>query len=196
MSGPTSITRKLLLAQAGAFAYNVRTALSQAGVADLAHAQVFQSHVTARCCRCDARPSPELISAWLTGAELEAGGPTTELSRLRLAYCLRPGCDSRFYEFSFTPHSSVDWAAIRADAQPDSPPPSVGLAVGGAMLSTAARALREQLTWKLAFIMTLLLALLLWRQWWTGGSIPFFREAKTFTSQGAAPAPVDEDREP
>ena len=193
MSTSAPITRKLPLAQLAAFACNARAALSQAGVEDLEHAGVFRLHIAARCCGCDARPSPEVVTALFTGAALEAIRPAQELARLREEYCLRKDCKSRFYELTFAPHPLVDWAAIGTDSQPGSPQASVSLAVGGAVVRSTARAVRAQLSWKLAAAAALLIALLAWRQWWTGGSIPFFREAKTFTSEGIAPEPIPSD---
>ncbi len=193
MSASAPIIRKLALAQFAPFARNARAALARAGITDLEHVRVFQTHITARCCGCDARPSAEVVAALFVGSELEAGRPAEELARLRQEYCLRAGCESRFYELTFTPHPAVDWNAIGTDAQPDAPHPSVGLAVGSAVVRKSAQTVRAQLTWKLAFAVALLLALLAWRQWWTGGSIPFFREAKTFTSEGIAPEPMSAD---
>ena len=185
--------RKLALTQLAAFARNARAALSQAGIADLEHVGVFRTHITARCCGCDARPSPEVVAALFTGAALEAGRPADGLARLREEYCLRSDCESHFYELTFTPHPLVDWAAIGTDSQSSSPQVSVNRAVGGAVVRSTASAIRAQLSWKLAATVALLIALLAWRQWWTGGSIPFFREAKTFTSEGIAPEPIPSD---
>lgn len=196
MNATTPIVRKLALAQLAPFARNARAVLSQVGIGDLEHAGVFQTHVTARCCACDARPSPEIVGALFTGAELEAGRPAEELARLRQEYCLRVGCESRFYELTFTPHPVVNWAAISTDAQPDAPHASVGLAVGEAVVRKTAQTVRAQMSWRLVAVVLLLLALLAWRQWWTGGSIPFFREAKTFTSEGVGPEPMTDDDDP
>lgn len=196
MNTPDSSPRKVALAQLVPFARNARATLTRAGIADLEHLGVFQSHVAARCRGCDARPSPEVLGALLAGAELDAGRAAEELGRLRQGYCLRPGCEARFYELAFTPHPAVDWQAIGVEAEADAPRPAVGLAVGGAAARKTARAVRAQLTWKLAAVVALLLALLAWRQWWTGGSIPFFREAKTFTSEGVAPEPMSADDDP
>lgn len=193
MSHREPITRKLALTQLAPFAHGARAALSQAGVADLEHVRVFQTHVTARCCLCDARPSSEVLGALLTGAELEAGRPAEELARLRQEFCLRAGCESRFYELTFTPLPAVNWAAIGMDAQLKVPGPSVALAVSGAVVRTTAQTIRAQLTWKLAAAVALLLALVLWRQWWTGGSIPLLREARPFSSEVSTPEPLSAD---
>lgn len=196
MTSAAPIIRKLALGQLAPFARNARAALSRAGTADLEHGGTFQTHVIARCCACDARPSPEVVGALFTGAELEAGRPAEELARLRQEYCLRAGCESRFYELTFTWHPAVNWAAIRTDAQPDAPPASVGLAVGEAVVRKTAQSVRDQMSWRLVAAVVFLLALLAWRQWWTGGSIPFFREAKTFTSEGVGAEPVVDDADP
>ena len=193
MPARPSIVRKLALAQLAPFARNARAALSQAGIADLEHAKVFQSHVTARCSACDACPSPEVVAALFTGATLEASRPAEELGRLRQEYCLRTGCDSRFYELTFAPHPSVDWAAIGTEALHEAPHASVGRAVGSAVVDKVAQTIRAQFSWRLVAVVVVLLALLVWRQWWTGGSIPFFREAKTFTSEAVEPEPVPSD---
>lgn len=196
MSTPAPFTRKVALAQLVPFARNARVALTSAGIADLEHAGVFRAHVTARCCGCDARPSPEVLGALLAGAELDAGQPAGELGRLRQGYCLRLGCESRFYELTFVPHPAMDWAAVGTDMRPDTPQGSAGLAIGEAVVHKTARTVRAQLTWKLAAAVGLLLVLLVWRQWWTGGSIPFFREARTFTSEGLGSEPMVDDDEP
>ena len=193
MPASAPIIRKLALAQLAPLARNARAALSQAGIADLEHAGIFQTHINARCCGCDARPSSEVVTALFSGAELEVSRPAEELARLRQEYCLRPGCESRFYEFTFTPHPAVDWNAIETDSEPETPRPSVGLSVGSAVVRQSARTVRAQLTWKFAAAVALLIALLAWRQWWTGGSIPFFREAKSFTSEGVAAEPLPDD---
>lgn len=196
MSAPAPVARKLALAHLAPFARNARAALAQAGIADLEHAGVFRTHIAARCCLCDARLTPEVVAALFTGAELETSRPAEELARLRQEYCLRAGCESRFYELTFAPHPTVNWAAIGTETLPDAPHASVGLAVGEAVVRKTARTVRAQLTWKLAAALVLLLALLVWRQWWTGGNIPFFREAKTFTSEGVGPEPMTDDDEP
>lgn len=196
MSTPDSSPRKVALAQLVPFARNARAALTRAGIADLEHLAVFQAHVTARCCGCDARPSPEVLGALLAGAELDAGRPAEEVGRLRQGYCLRSGCDSHFYELAFTPHPAVDWKVIGVAVETAAPRAAGGLVVGKAVARKTAQAVRAQLTWKLAAAVGLLLALLAWRQWWTGGSIPFFREAKTFTSEGLGPEPMVDDDEP
>lgn len=196
MSASVASARKLALGQLAPFARNARAALSQAGLAELEHAGIFQTHIIARCCACDARPSPEVVGALFTGAELEAGRPAGELARLRQEYCLRAGCESRFYELTFARHPAVNWAAIGTEAQPDAPNAPVGLAVGEAVVRKTAQSVRAQLSWRLAAALVLLLALLAWRQWWTGGSIPFFREARTFTSEGTGAEPMDDDVDP
>ena len=193
MSASASITRKLPLAQLAALARNARAALSQAGIADMEHAGVFRTHITMRCCGCDARPSPEVVGALFTGATLEASRSAEELGRLRQQYCLRAGCDSRFYELTFAPHPPVNWAAIGTEALPEAPHASVGLAVGSAVVRKTAQTVRAQFSWRLVAVAVVLLALLAWRQWWVSGSIPFFREAKTFTSEGFEPEPVPGD---
>ena len=193
---PTSsaIVRKLALAQLAPFARNARAALSQAGVADLEHADVFQTQLTARCCGCDSRLSPEMVAALFAGAELPAGRPAEELARLRQGYCPRAACDSRFYELAFAAHPAVDWAAIGTEALAGAPDSSAGLTVGRVVVRNTVQAVRSQLTWKLAAAaVLLLLGLLVWQQWWTGGSIPFFREAKTFTSEGGTSEPMSGD---
>jgi hypothetical protein len=165
------------------------------GIADLDHAAVFQSHIGLRCCGCDAQPSPAVVAALFTGGALETGRSAEELSRLRQEYCLRSGCDSRFYELTVAPHPSVDWADVGTESLPEGPQTSVGRAVGSAVVDKAAQTVRAQFSWRLVAVGVALLALLVWRQWWTGGSIPFFREAKTFTSEGM-PADIDLNDEP
>lgn len=189
------IVRKLPLAQLTPFARNARAALLRVGIADLEHSAAFESHIELRCCSCNAQPSPKVVAALFTGATLEAGRSAEELSRLRQEYCLRAGCDSRFYELTLAPHPSVDWAGVGTESLAEEPHGSVGRAVGSAVVDKAAQTIRAQFSWRLVAVGVALLALLVWRQWWTGGSIPFFREAKTFTSEGMS-ADTDPDDEP
>lgn len=196
MNATAPHTRKLALGQLATFARNARAALSQAGIVDLDHAGVFQKHLSARCCLCDTRASSAVVGALFTGATLEAGRPAEELARLRQEYCLRLGCDSRFYELTFAPHPAVNWTAIGTEAPTEAPPAYAGLAVGSAVVSKAAQTVRGQFSWRLVAVAVALLALLAWRQWWTGGSIPFFREAKPFISEGVGPEPMADDVDP
>ncbi len=193
MRAAVPLVRKLHLAQVPPFARNARAALAQTGVPDLDHAEFFRDHVGARCNQCDARPAAEVVGAWFTGAALEGSRAAEELARLRDGVCLRPSCSSVFYELTLTPATAVDWNKVTAELPADTPPPSAGLAVGGALAWKAGRAVRTRLTWRLMAAGALLLALLAWRQWWTGGSIPFVREAKTFTSEnGNDTLPLDD----
>jgi hypothetical protein len=197
MSTPASISRQLALQQLVPFAHSLRAALSNAGVAEPDHMAVCQTRITARCCGCEARPSSEVLGALLVGTELAAGRPAEELGRLRHGYCLRTGCESRFYELTFVAHPAVDWAAVgTAAAQPSAATGAAHPTLAAMLWRKIWPAVRAQLTWNLAAVIALLLALIVWRQWWTGGSIPFFREARTFTSEGVGPEPVVDDDEP
>jgi len=55
-----------------------------------------------------------------------------------------------------------------------------------AALRAGWRRVADAFTWRFAAGLAVLLALWIWRHWWTGGSIPFFREAKTYISEGSA----------
>ena len=200
MDPSAEILHRVSLAELGPFAETLRQALVAADVPATEQAAVWRACVRANCAGCGVRPGREVLVACLTSSE-----PTDPLiaagwRHLRLGYCVTDGCKARFYEFTFAPHPDLDWAKIAwpAPGLSGGPVSEVTLAdvAGAAARSTLRRALARvrrtvtrqifnpQRVWKVAALLGLLGALLFYRQWITGGHIPFFREEKDLTGSG------------
>lgn len=191
MPSSAPLKRQIKLAQFPGFARNVALALANAGIAPPDFTATCAAHLSARCALCEARVDGRELAALVAAEELPETSP---LRRLAQGYCVSESCKSSYYEFTCAPHPTVDWLAISTEIKVEAPSPSEGL--GELVLRQSARTLREQLTWKLTAAILVLAALLLWRQWWTGGSIPYFREAQSFRSEGALPDAMSDDSEP
>ena len=116
----------------------------------------------------------------ITGEELldlaiQANAGEPKLKRLRMGYCARRTCDSRFYQLTCNPAPGVDWAPIFAikdgfASAPEEPceeppvnpqPPKRGWIIGAA---AGLAILLLSVSWQL----------------YTGGSIPFLRQPEKF----------------
>lgn len=192
MSSPAPLLRQIGLGLFPVFARNLAQGLSAAGIAPRDTAATCATHLSAKCVICDARVDGRELAALILGEELPATSP---LKRLTQGYCVNEGCKSSYYEFTFLPHPLVDWSQVGAAETilPVTPPADTNWQA--AALRAGWRRVAAAFTWRFAAGLAVLLALWIWRQWWTGGSIPFLREAKPFTSEGSGgePAVMDDD---
>ena len=197
MCPSSEILHRVSLTELGPFAETLRQALAAAGVPATEQAAVWRACVRANCAGCGVRPGREVLVACLT-----AGGPVGPLSaaglrHLRQGYCVTDGCKARFYEFTFAPHPALDWAKIAwpapllaggpvseatlADVAGDAARSALRRAMARVRRTVTRRIFNPQRVWKVAALLGLLGALVFYRQWITGGHIPFFREEKNFT---------------
>lgn len=197
MAPSSEIQQRVNLAELGSFADTLRRALVAAGVPATEQAAVWRACVGANCAGCGVRPGREVLVACLTSSEPADPLSAAGWRHLRQGYCVTDGCKARFYEFTFAPHPALDWAKIEwpAPGLSGGPVSEVTLAaVAGAAARSALRRARWRLTraltqWvfnprrlgKVLALLGLLGALVLYRQWFTGGHIPFLREEKSFT---------------
>ena len=197
MAPSSEIQQRVNLAELGSFADTLRRALVAAGVPATEQAAVWRACVGANCAGCGVRPGREVLVACLTSSEPADPLSAAGWRHLRQGYCVTDGCKARFYEFTFAPHPALDWAKIAwpAPGLSGGPVSEVTLAAvaGAAARSALRRALARvrrtvtrqifnpQRVWKVAALLGLLGALLFYRQWITGGHLPFFREEKDFT---------------
>lgn len=193
MSASILHQRQVSLSQFPAWARNLAQALSAAGIAPRDMAATCATHLSAKCVVCDARVDGRELAALVLGEDLPATSP---LRRLPQGYCVNEACKSSYYDFTCLPHTTVDWSKIGVTETLPLLAPPADTNWQAAALGAGWRRVADALTWRFAVGLAVLLALWIWRQWWTGGSIPFFREAKTYISEGSASDPalmVDDD---
>jgi hypothetical protein len=86
-------------------------ALAQSGMGGAQLEQILEANLRIVCPVCGICLKPEELRCLiLTGGKI--GGNSPKLERLRLGYCLRNGCSSRFYDFTWKPTPGVDWPAV------------------------------------------------------------------------------------
>ncbi len=94
----------------------IAQALGEAGVGGPVIQQLMVGSVVAECVSCRLRVSGAELTEAALG--LSAGAALTDkVERLRLGYCARRTCPSRYYLFKFADQSAVDWAAVWSRAQ-------------------------------------------------------------------------------
>jgi hypothetical protein len=182
MSPTDPLLRQVSLSQFPAWARNLAQALSAAGIAPRDMAATCATHLSAKCVVCDARVDGRELAALVLGEDLPAASP---LKRLPQGYCVNEACKSSYYDFTCLPHPTLDWSRIEVSETLPLPAPPADTNWWAVALRAGWRRVADACTWRFAAGLAVLLVLWVWRQWWTGGSIPFFREEKTFFSQGA-----------
>lgn len=135
----------------------------------------FGSSLEGECLACGIRTTGEEILA--LGVEASASAPKVE--RLRMGYCARRTCDSRFYQLTCKPAAGIDWSPIFAIKEGYISAPEVveqdEAQAGDADLSPKNR----RAIFAIAAVGAVLLMMVGW-QLYAGGSIPFLREAEKF----------------
>ncbi len=191
-----AFTRQISLPLVAGFGGNLRDALDRASIRAADRAAVCESHVTARCALCGAEVSGGALVGVLLGTGTAEAMQSDRLSRLRLGYCVNPGCNSAYYEFTFEPHDAVDWAGIPTEKKERAPSNAPGGGIAITLAESASNAIQRHLNWRTATILALLLAAWIARQWVTGGTIPIIREGKTYTSDVPPASDTMPDDEP
>ncbi len=144
----------------------------------------WRSHVEVACDACDARLTEEELTSLL---DLPEGLEPTALRLQRLAqgYCPEPGCASRFYRITLAPAEAIEWNAL-LDGARNSPPSEMEEEAAAARLSLS---WRTNKTLRIALALVALVAVLLLRQWYVNGTIPFVTRTFTVAPAAAAPTP-------
>jgi len=185
--GSEMIVRQEHLQKLEPFCKAMREAIGRGGFAPDTVAQVFRTAVSAQCLQC---------GVYVTGDELlflsqhpPETGDSARIKRLRLGDCAQQGCNSYYYRFNLAPVAALDWTTLLSQVEtaqqekaaptlPEAPVPTSGKAFS---YRKAAPRL-----WAALGIILLLLVL---RQWYVGGRIPFLREPENFRVD---PAPLEE----
>jgi hypothetical protein len=135
----------------------------------------FGSSLEGECLACGIRTTGEEILA--LGVEPLASAPKVE--RLRMGYCARRTCDSRFYQLTCKPAVGIDWSPIFAIKEGYMSAPEV-VENGEAQAGIADLSLKNRrVIFAIAAASTVLLLMVGW-QLYAGGSIPFLRQPEKF----------------
>ena len=128
---------------------------------------------SAECVQCGIR---------LSGSELlkfrEETSDDPRVERLRMGYCARNACESRFYRVTLAPHEQVNWPALLNPAY------ALGAEQKATVTSSARRRsfaeFRQKALVRMVFFVFVLLIVFIIRQIYLGGSIPFVRQPEDF----------------
>jgi hypothetical protein len=132
-----------------------------------------EESLSAECVQCAIRVNG--------GDLLKLGEGDTEnnskLERLKSGYCARNGCDSLFYRVTRAPHPQIDWPKLLHPAQEIV---QTKTETGKAQPTLARMARRHRNILRTAAIIAALLVIVIVRQFYMGGAIPFIREPEAF----------------
>lgn len=111
--------------------------------------------------------------------------PNPKVDRLRLGYCARSSCNSSFYRILLPAIPNLDWdqllpAASLALGPTTQPHPNPDLDDATLARRATAQANTRRALHRAAAGAVIVLALLLARHWYRGGSIPLLREPEKF----------------
>lgn len=130
----------------------------------------------------------------LTGQDLLLAGDATgtevgvKVKRLRLGFCARDGCESYFYRLSLRPVTGLDWKEVLAHIETLREARKQAMDAEASAQKQADPMVKLKKVRKIAIAIGLVLMLLLIRQWYVGGTIPFIREPEKFHVSTAAPS--------
>ena|GEM_PF-1841224 len=141
-------------------------------------------HVALCCASCGKVVEGTGLAVWLlaigAGESRPPGG--LDFVRLRSGCCASASCNGRFYNVVFKPHPSIDWHGVSTSVlegkEEETAPTMVNLAGEAAKESVA-----KQVTKKSVILLGVLLALWLFKHWYTGGEIPLIQPAKNYTGE-------------
>lgn len=138
-----------------------------------------------RCAQCGLELTSDDLLPFAASA-VPAEEDNQKTSRLRLGYCARNGCPSRYYQFVYLPHPDVDWTAVFAESAQAAEQQRMAEIPEAKAGKWSLRASYLGFLLRLLAGTALILVLLLARQWQIGGRIPFLREPAKYTIEPAA----------
>jgi hypothetical protein len=162
------------LHQLGTFARELAQRIDANRPPSSSPSELPQFQLKGECTQCGIRINDaELLSL---GKEKPAQETDSRLERLRLGYCARKGCDSIYYRVSAVASSPIDWAKYFPD------PDSLLLKTDHDQPEKSAEPIwaSRLFNWRIFAIVLTLLTLILARQYYRGGTIPFVREPEDF----------------
>jgi hypothetical protein len=168
-------------------AESLRETLTSRGMDPATWLETCSESISARCITCGETMAGDEFVEWLLGFGLDrsGAGESMRFMRLRRGCCGMEKCNGHFYEFSFKPNESIDWAVLSVGAlEVTEAAPRTSHAKIAARAATDS--LARQFTRKSITAIVLLALLWLFRHWYTGGEIPVIQPAKTYTSEPGA----------
>lgn len=141
-------------------------------------------HIALCCISCGKVVEGVGLASWLLAIGAGESRPTGGLDfvRLRSGCCASTSCNGRFYNVVFKPHADIDWHGVSTSVlegkEEETAPSMVGIASEAAKESVA-----KQVTKKSVILLGVLLALWLFKHWYTGGEIPIIQPAKNYTGE-------------
>lgn len=98
--------------QAPAMCLAIARALGEAGYGAGHIQRLFREAVLVECVGCGIRLTADELTALLVRGEEQAEELPPRLKRLKLGYCARNGCDSRFYRITVASGRGIPWSRI------------------------------------------------------------------------------------
>ena len=178
MTEDDTLTRQQALPSLEQFCRGMEESSYRMGMTTAAWENAVESAVTGECERCGIVVSGVELLALGRLPSPEHG--TAKLGRLRLGDCAREGCVGYHYRLVFRKHHVVDWTRFLAFTEQ----PAKRRKSAGVLLSMPGRlywilpARSAVLRW--CVLSTVVCGILMARQWYLGGRIPFLREPEQF----------------
>lgn len=151
-------------------------------------AAAFQSACSGECVQCGIRITGEELL--IVARTKEPDGLRPRTARLILGYCARNGCDSCFYRLRFDPHPGLNWIEVLTWIESGNEDEEAEVTAANDEETAGSRASRRRLAVRASIGLVIVLMLLLLRQWYIGGRIPFIREPEDFQVDVLPPTAV------
>ena len=131
----------------------------------------WRSRVDVACEACDTRLTKDELTALL---DLPEGADPTAARLLRLSqgYCLNPGCSARFYRLTLAPAEGLDWNALLDAAESQQKAEACATTTEDRPANPQSSLFANRKI-RIALALAVLVAVLLIRQWYVNGEIPF-----------------------
>ena len=160
------------------FCENLGRTLARAGLKPNEIAQVFAASLTGECVGCGIHVSGEELFALSQPPSAERAN--VKIGRLRLGDCARRGCDSYFYRLTFNPRPAVNWTQILIEIDTPLPEPARKRWLPEGPYQSLLRIGRSTFVRRLALALIVATLVLVARQFYLGGRVPFLREPEHF----------------
>jgi hypothetical protein len=167
-------TREIHLQKLESFCRAVAIALTRAGLDPGKALETLRRGAAGACTRCGTCVGGEVLEAL---SQPPAPDSNATVRRLRLGDCSRPGCKSYFYRLSFQDLPGVDWNLILPQVEGINEKVDQSEIAAGRLRK---RAVNVKLAARIGLGLGILVAVLMLRQWYYGGTIPLLREPEKF----------------
>jgi hypothetical protein len=185
MDEPSTTSRQLNLQELPAFCTDLAERLREQGLDDDRIRSLFGQGLGGECIQCAVRVTGDELLG-LTNPAPATTGLSPRTARLNQGYCARHDCPSYFYRIEFRPVPGIDWAILLNPVQSGSDPNARPGLLNSAGLGRWIRSPTRRTVLQLGVGIILALFLLLIRQWYIGGTIPWIRQPEPFSVDPAS----------